>query len=160
MEIPGFSGTAQVGQHPQPMLFRSDGWVGPRGLHSARSGLIAEDRYSTRLNPRRTPCQQTAKTAVSAKWGTIFGGIQVSNNFYKGFAMITKKPFSNSGPSKLPATDAPRSDRPTEALERGYGDELGGYLVEPTDDEPRRPAGSGSVASRPSEKPASGDRSS
>ena len=73
--------------------------------------------------------------------------------------MITKKPFSNSGRIKIPASDAPRSDHPTEALDRGYGDEHGGYLVEPTDDDPRRPADHGSADSRPSETPASPDRS-
>lgn len=37
-------------------------------------------------------------------------------------------------------TPAPGSDGTAQPLERGYGDEHGGYLVEPTEDEPRRPA--------------------
>ena len=66
----------------------------------------------------------------------------------RGSAMKSKKPSGNSECNKLPASDAPGSDGSTEALDRGYGDEHGGYLVEPTDDEPRRPAGSGSGDSR------------
>jgi len=72
--------------------------------------------------------------------------------------MNPKKPSSNSGRNKLPVSVAPQSDRPTEALDRGYGDEHGGYLVEPTEDEPRRPAGSGSGDPRPSENRDSLDR--
>ena len=51
--------------------------------------------------------------------------------------MKSKKPSGNSALNKLPASDAPGSDGSTEALDRGYGDEHGGYLVEPIDDEPR-----------------------
>jgi len=73
--------------------------------------------------------------------------------------MNTKKPSDNSARQTIPASDAPSSDRSTESLDRGYGDEHGGYLVEPTDDEPRRPAGNDSADSRPSEKPDFPDRS-
>jgi hypothetical protein len=37
-------------------------------------------------------------------------------------------------------TPSPGSDGTAQPLERGYGDEHGGYLVEPTEDEPRRQA--------------------
>jgi hypothetical protein len=37
-------------------------------------------------------------------------------------------------------TPSPGSEGTKQPLERGYGDEHGGYMVEPTEDEPRRPA--------------------
>jgi hypothetical protein len=44
--------------------------------------------------------------------------------------------------ARRPDRDArsPGSDGSAQPLERGYGDEQGGYLVDPTEDEPRRPA--------------------
>jgi hypothetical protein len=46
-------------------------------------------------------------------------------------------------------TPSPGSDGSALPLERGYGDEHGGYLVEPNEDEPRRPANHPEQAAAP-----------